>query len=74
MGRPAGVGSRSAVVVNAVGGSKSARVVLKAGSVYIPVHTDAHIELRENTFVGGITIGRYGGPIVVITVPSLDVL
>lgn len=74
VGRAVGVGNSNAAVVNAIGGSKSARVVFPAGSVYIPVHADAHIGSRENTSIGGMIIGRYGGPMVVITVPSSDVL
>ena len=74
VGRAVGVGSSNAAGVNIIGGSKSARVVSPAGSVYIPVHADAHIGSRENTSIGGIITGRYGGPIVVITVPSSDVL
>ena len=68
------VGSSITAGVNAIGGSKIARVVSPAGSVYIPIHTNAYVGLRENTLIGGMTIGRYGGPIVVITVPSMDVL
>ena len=69
-----GVGSSNAAGVNAIGGSKTARVVILEGSVYMPVHADAHVGSRENTFIGGMIIGRYGGPTVVITVPSSDVL
>ena len=74
VGCAVGIGSCNAAVVNAMGGSRSARVVSPIGSVYIAVHADAHIGLRENTLIGGMTIGRYGGPMVVITVPSSDVL
>ena len=74
VGRAVGVGSSNAAGVNVTGGSKSARVVNAKGSVYIPVHADAHVGSRENTSIGGMITGRYGGPIVVITVPSSDVL
>ena len=74
VGRAVGVGSSNAAGVNVTGGSKIARVVNPKGSVYIPVHADAHVGSRENTSIGGIITGRYGGPTVVITVPSSDVL
>ena len=44
------------------------------GSVKMPVHTTAHVGSRENACMGGMISGSHGGPIVVITVPSADVL
>ena len=70
VGGTIGVGSSIAAGVSAIGTSTTTRVV----SPYIAVHANAHVGSRENTLIGGIIIGRYGGPIVVMTVPSSDVL
>ena len=40
----------------------------------MPVHSDAHVESRENASTGGAMTGDYGGPMVVTTLPSACVL
>ena len=55
------VGSSCAVVVNAIGGSKRARVVFTAGLVSIPVDFETHTKSRENTrdrFLGPMKMNR----------------
>lgn len=67
-------GTSHAVGVNAIGGSKRSKVVSPLAPVNIPVHADAHVGSRENISVGGTINGSQGGPIVRITLPSVDVL
>ena len=69
-----GVGRSPVIGVNAVGGSKRARVLKPNWSLNIPVQLAAHIGLRVNISIGGIISGSHGGPIVVITVPLAAVL
>lgn len=67
----AGVGATSnAAGVNAIGGSKSSKVVIPAAPVNIPVHDDAHVGSRENISIGGMINGSQGGPIVNTVVPA----
>ncbi len=72
--RAGGVGRSNAAGVNAIGGSKRAKVLNMKGSVQKPVHSDAHVGLRENISIGGTMSGSHGGPIVVIMLPLADVL
>ena len=74
VGLATGLGRSKAAGVNAIGGSKRAKVLNPSGLLNIPVHKAAHIGLRENIFIGGTISGSHGGPIVVTTEPSADVL
>ena len=74
VGRLIEVGRSNDAAVNAIGGSKRAKAVCPQESPNTPVHRAAHIGSRENMFIGGTTSGSHGGPTVVITVPSADVL
>ena len=69
-----GLGRSNSDGVSAIGGSKRARVVNPKESVNNPVHKADHVGSRENISVGGLISGSHGGPIVVITVPLVDVL
>ena len=74
VGRVGGVGASSDAGVKATGGSKRPKVVSPKESLNSPVHIASHIGSRENICVGGMINGSHGGPIVVTTVPSTDVL
>ena len=68
-----GVGRSKAAGVNAIGGSKSNKVLASQTSLQKPVHFDAHCESRANISMGGRMTGSHGGPMVV-TMLLADVL
>ena len=74
VGLAGGVGASNTAGVNAIGGSKRAKVLNPKESVNSPVQPAAHIGSRENISSSGSISGSHGGPIVVTTVPSADVL
>ena len=74
VGLAGGVGGSNTAGVSAIGGSKRAKVLNPKESVNSPVQPAAHIGSREKISSGGLISGSHGGPIVVTTVPSADVL
>ena len=68
-----GRGTSPDLGINAIGRSKRAKVINSNWLVMMPVYIDAYVGSRENTYTGSMMSGSYGGPIVVIIVPSVDV-
>ena len=60
--------------VNVIGESNTRIVVPSGLSLMKPVHNEAHVGSRENNSIGGAMGGSHGAPIVVTTLPSVDVL
>lgn len=59
VGRPGGFGKSKGAGVNAIGGSKSAKVDKSPKGRYIPVHNDDHVGSRVNMFMGGTINGSH---------------
>lgn len=59
VGRANGVGKSKGAAVNAIGGSKRAKIINPKESLNIPVHSDDHIGSRVKIFMGGTINGSH---------------
>ena len=59
VGRAGGVGRSRGAGVNAIGGSKRAKVVSPKALLNTPVHNDAHVGSREKISIGGTIKGSH---------------